>query len=150
MTSITDTLLRLNYDPDRIHEFTQLMQPHTGEQAWPFLRNLPAHRAWEDWLLLALGALIFISPSIADTGYNGLPAASAVIVGLIIIVVAQFEIVAFSRWEEVISYLICGVWLATAPFLLGYAGQLRTVALSVRCARRDHHALRILARQTKR
>ena len=88
-------------------------------------KKLARHRAWEDWLLLALGALIFISPSIADTGYNGLPAASAVIVGLIIIVVAQFEIVAFSRWEEVIN-LICGVWLATAPFVLGYTGQLRT------------------------
>jgi hypothetical protein len=87
-------------------------------------KKLTAHRSWEDWLLLALGALIFISPSFADSGYNGPPAASAVIVGLIIIFVAQLEIVALSRWEEIIN-LICGAWIAAAPLVLGYNSQLR-------------------------
>ena len=89
----------------------------------PILK-LTAHRAWEDWLLLALGAVICLSPSLADRGYYDLPAASAVIVGLIIVFVAQLEIVAQSRWEEIIN-LMCGAWIAAAPLVLGYYGQLR-------------------------
>jgi len=89
----------------------------------PILKH-PAHQEWEDWLLLALGIAICVSPSLADGGYNGLPAASAIVTGLIIIFVAQLEIVALSRWQEIIN-LICGAWIAAAPLILGYAGQLR-------------------------
>jgi hypothetical protein len=64
------------------------------------------------------------SPSLADSEYNNLPAASAVIAGLIILFVAQLKIVALSRWEEIIN-LICGAWIAAAPLILGYYGQLR-------------------------
>ena len=87
-------------------------------------KKLIPHRSWEDWFLLALGTLIFLSPSFADSGYHGLPAASAVIVGLIIMFVAQLEIVALSRWEQIIN-LICGAWIAAAPLILGYDSQLR-------------------------
>ena len=87
-------------------------------------RKLAVHRPWEDWLLLALGLLICFSPSLAESCYNGAPAASAVIAGFIIIFVAQLEIVALSRWEEIIN-LICGVWILVAPFILGYSGNLR-------------------------
>jgi hypothetical protein len=40
-------------------------------------RKLAVHRPWEDWLLLALGLLICFSPSLAESGYSGAPAASA-------------------------------------------------------------------------
>ena len=89
----------------------------------PILKLAP-HRAWQDWLLLALGIVICLSPSIADGGYDDLPAMSAVIVGFIIIFVSQLEIVALSRWQEIIN-LICGAWIATAPLFLEYYGQLR-------------------------
>jgi predicted MFS family arabinose efflux permease len=104
-------------------ESPQLAGQHTGEPRMSILK-LTAHRAWEDWFLLALGIAICISPSLADRGYNDLPAASAVIAGLIIILVAQLEIVALSRWEEIIN-LICGAWIAAAPLILRYFGQLR-------------------------
>jgi len=52
------------------------------------------------------------------------PAASALIAGFIIIFVAQLEIVALSRWEEIIN-LICGAWIVVAPLILGYSGNLR-------------------------
>ena len=55
-------------------------------------RKLAIHRPWEDWLLLALGLLICFSPSLAESGYSGAPAASALIAGFIIIFVAQLEI----------------------------------------------------------
>jgi hypothetical protein len=97
---------------------------YTGEQCMPIRKKLTPHRSWQDWFLLALGTLIFISPAIADSGYHGLPAASTVIVGLIIMFVAQLEIVALSRWEEIIN-LICGAWIAAAPLVLGYDSQLR-------------------------
>jgi len=87
-------------------------------------RKLAIHRPWEDWLLLALGLLICFSPSLAGSGYSGAPAASSVITGFIIIFVAQLEIVALSRWEEIIN-LICGAWILVAPFILGYSGNLR-------------------------
>ena len=76
------------------------------------------------WLLLALGFLICFSPSFAESGYNGAPAASAAITGLIIIFVAQLEIVALARWEEIIN-LICGAWILVAPLILDYSGNLR-------------------------
>ena len=110
-------------------------------------RKLAIHWPWEDWLLLALGLLICFSPSLAESGYNGAPAASAVIAGLIIIFVAQLEIVAASRWEEIIN-LICGAWILVAPFILGYYGNLRLWHFGlVRRPRCDHHPLRVLARQ---
>ena len=87
-------------------------------------RKLAVHRPWEDWLLLALGLLICFSPSLAESGYSGAPAASALIAGFIIIFVAQLEIVALSRWEEIIN-LICGAWIVVAPLILGYSGNLR-------------------------
>lgn len=90
----------------------------------PIFKTLAPHREWQDWLLLALSVVILLSPSLADIGYDNLPAVSAVIAGLIIIFVAQLEIVALSNWEEVIN-LICGAWIAVAPLVLEYEGQLR-------------------------
>jgi hypothetical protein len=88
------------------------------------LKHLSAHRSWEDWLLLTLGVLIFLSPLFSAGGYNGPPAASAVVVGLTIIFVAELEIAALYRWEEIIN-LICGAWIMAAPLVLGYGEQLR-------------------------
>ena len=89
----------------------------------PILKKLTTHRSWEDRLLLALGILILLSPSFTDSGYHGLPAANALVAGLVIIFVAELEIVALLRWEEIIN-LICGAWIATAPMVLGYDGPL--------------------------
>ncbi len=51
------------------------------------------------------------------------PAASALIAGFIIIFVAQLEIAALSRWEEIIN-LICGAWIVVAPLILGFSDNL--------------------------
>jgi hypothetical protein len=95
-----------------------------AESTLPPIKKFTAHRSWEDWLLLILGALIFLSPLLSGSGYRGSPAASAVIVGLIMIFVAELEIVALFWWEEIIN-LLCGAWIMLAPLLLGYGGQLR-------------------------
>jgi hypothetical protein len=87
--------------------------------------RLTTHRSWEDWLLLALGALILLSPSFSERGYHGPPAANAFIVGLVMIFVAELEIVARSRWEEIIN-LICGAWIVAAPLVLNYGDRLRS------------------------
>jgi len=89
------------------------------------MMRLTTHRPWEDWLLLALGGLILLSPLFSDRGYRGPPAASALIVGLIMIFVAELEIVALARWEEIIN-LICGAWIMAAPLVLKYSGPLRS------------------------
>jgi len=90
----------------------------------PPFKKLTQHGSWEDWLLLILGVLILLSPSLANSAYQGPPAASALVVGLTMIFVAQLEIVALSRWEEIIN-LICGGWIMVAPLILEYSDQLR-------------------------
>ena len=88
------------------------------------LKGFTTHRSWQDWLLLVLGALIFLSPALSASGYTGPAAASTVLVGLVMIFVSELEIVAISRWEEIIN-LICGAWMMVAPLALGYGGRLR-------------------------
>jgi hypothetical protein len=40
------------------------------------------------------------------------------------IFVSELQIVALSRWEEIIN-LICGAWIMAAPLVLGYSDPLR-------------------------
>jgi hypothetical protein len=73
----------------------------TGELGMPIFKAVAVHGAWEDWLLLAIGIVICLSPSLADRGYDNLVSVSAVIAGLIIILAPKLEIVALSRWHEI-------------------------------------------------
>jgi hypothetical protein len=84
------------------------------------------HRTWEDWLTMALGLVIGVSPWL--TGQTE-PAAlmwNAVIVGLLVIAFGALELVTLQLWEEG-AEILCGVWLIAAPFNLGYGGALATL-----------------------
>ena len=90
------------------------------------LKSISAHKTWEDWVLMGLGVLILLSPWLAAAPLTGIGAASAIIIGMVVLVVAGLELFGVSRWEDAIN-LACGLWLIASPFLLGYggAGQLR-------------------------
>lgn len=88
-----------------------------------FLRS---HRAWEDWLGIALGVLVMLSPWLVNEISHADAVTNAAIAGLAIMMLAEFDLVAIRRWTEV-GLVACGAWVAAAPFVLGYGGQLRSL-----------------------
>lgn len=79
-------------------------------------------KRWQDWLMLALGIWLFVSP--LYLGYVDIPQAAwnAYVVGVGLIV---FSIVAIARpalWGEWIN-LVLGVWLIIAPFVMPHESE---------------------------
>ena len=84
------------------------------------IRFFNVHRTWEDWLGMALGVLIGLSPWIAERPQGELPMLNAIAVGVAVLLLAETELVDLHRWEESLE-LLCGLWLIASPFALGYA-----------------------------
>ncbi len=82
---------------------------------------LKTHRAWEDWLGIALGVLIGFSPWLGGQSDNELITWNAIAVGLTLLLLASFELDFHNRGGEVLE-AACGAWLIASPFVLGYAG----------------------------
>ncbi len=91
------------------------------------IRIFNVHRTWEDWVGVAIGFLIVISPWMADAVDSQFVVMNAVIVGALVLSLAGMEIVVLRASEEWLE-LACGLWLAASPFIFGYAnsGQLRS------------------------
>ena len=90
------------------------------------MRFLKSHRTWEDWLAMALGVAVGVSPWAADETSNEAVVLNSAQMGLLILGLAVFELVDLHRWEEM-AQLACGIWLLVSPFPFGYAheGSLR-------------------------
>lgn len=90
------------------------------------LRFLNTHKTWEDWCGVMLGALIVLSPWFAGEASRGEVVINAVLIGLLVLVLAQLELLVVQRWEEIFEFVI-GLWLMASPFVFGYAasGSLR-------------------------
>jgi hypothetical protein len=84
------------------------------------------HHEWQDWVCVALGVLIFVSPFMVDERVAGTVTLNAVVLGLVVTIMSQFEIFGPTVWEEVVN-AGCGLWLVASPLVLGYdgAGKLR-------------------------
>jgi hypothetical protein len=93
-------------------------------------KDLRSHRAWEDWLGIALGVLVMLSPWLVNEISHGTALTNAAIAGLVILMLAELDLVAVRRWAEV-GLLACGAWVAASPFVLGYGGQLRPLQVVV-------------------
>ena len=78
------------------------------------------HRSWEDWVGMLLGVLIGFSPWLADHQDDQAVMWNAVLVGALVLGLAQLEYVNLQRWEEV-GEIACGLWLIASPFTFGYA-----------------------------
>jgi len=83
------------------------------------IRIFSIHRPWEDWVSMLLGVLIGLSPWLA--GHPASPAIewNAVLIGVIVLGLAQLEYVSLKRWEEVFE-IVVGLWLVASPFIFGY------------------------------
>ena len=90
------------------------------------IRILGVHRTWEDWVGMLLGVLIGFSPWLAEQQGDLAVNWNAVLVGALVLVLAQLEYVSLQRWEEV-GEIALGLWLIGSPFTFGYveAGPLR-------------------------
>lgn len=88
--------------------------------------SLKTHKTWEDWLGIALGALIVVSPLAAPQPAAETVLLNAVFVGVAIVALSGLELVDLRRWEEALSFLLGG-WLVASPYMLGYdqSGELR-------------------------
>jgi hypothetical protein len=87
-----------------------------------FLRT---HRTWEDWAGIALSLSIILSPWMARQSNDAGVVLITALLGLMLLTLAQYELVKAHRSVEVVE-LACGVAVLALPLLLGYAGALRT------------------------
>jgi len=78
------------------------------------------HRSWEDWVSMLIGVLIGFSPWLADQQGDQAVIWNAILVGALVLVLAQLEYVSLQRWQE-IGATILGLWLIASPFIFGYA-----------------------------
>ncbi len=84
------------------------------------------HRSWEDWLGMALGLAIALSPWASGDAVAHPAVWNAALVGVAVFFIAELEYVALRRWEET-AQVALGLWLVLSPYVFGYfeAGSLR-------------------------
>jgi hypothetical protein len=82
--------------------------------------SLPAHRHWEDWCSMAVGAVILISPVITQIVDSPYATLNAIVVGLLVMLLAWQELMLPETWEEYLE-LALGLWLAASPWMFGYS-----------------------------
>jgi hypothetical protein len=87
-----------------------------------------SRREWDDWFGIVLGIGIALAPWIVEEVSNSPAIVNAAIAGLIVMVLAEADLVNFRRWIEVCQ-LVLGLWVAASPFMFGYAdsGSLRAL-----------------------
>lgn len=78
------------------------------------------HRSWEDWVGMLVGVLIGFSPWLAGQQDNPAVLGNALLVGLLVLGLAQLTYAGLTRWEQV-GEIVCGLWLIASPFTFGYA-----------------------------
>jgi hypothetical protein len=81
-------------------------------------------KRWQDWANTILGLWMFVSPWILGFSASSVPARTAWILGIAIIVFAGIAVYIPKAWEEALN-IILGVCLIISPWALGYTGQSR-------------------------
>jgi hypothetical protein len=80
-------------------------------------------KRWQDWVMLVLGAWLFVSPFFLQfSSFMGASAWDSYILGVAVAVVAVVALTVPRLWEEWVN-LVLGIWLIIAPFLLGFSGE---------------------------
>jgi len=79
-------------------------------------------KRWQDWLALALGLWLLISPWLLGFSDVGVAAWNAVLVGVGIALFAAAALAKPADWQEWVA-LAFGVWLVISPWLLGFGEQ---------------------------
>jgi hypothetical protein len=78
---------------------------------------------WEDWMGVALGAWMLVSPWVI--GYSAIEAATmnALVMGTILVLEEMLELGIHESFEEWID-IVAGAWLVAAPFALGFSSSM--------------------------
>lgn len=82
-------------------------------------------RRWQDQLILLLGLWLIVSPWAFAYPGESPQMTNAVISGLIVALLAAFELYKTYFWAVIVNLLV-GIWIAVAPWVLRVADQ-RTV-----------------------
>jgi hypothetical protein len=85
------------------------------------IRILGVHRTWEDWVGILLGVSIGLSPWFTGEEDNQSVMWNAIIIGVLVLSLAAFELVDLHRSEET-GEIACGLWLIASPYIFGYVG----------------------------
>jgi SPW repeat len=83
---------------------------------------------WEDWVGIALGAWMLVSPWVVGFSDHGAATMNALVMGTILVLEELLELVVHEMAEEWID-LVAGLWLMISPIVLGFAS-LTLAALS--------------------
>ena len=86
---------------------------------------------WQNWASFALGLWLAVSPWIAGYAEHDAATANAIIVGLALALGSHFECVAGDEMPAEWLNLAAGVWLVSAPFVLGFTSSAQASANSV-------------------
>jgi len=74
----------------------------------------------QDWLSLALGACLLLSPAVLGYADESLASWNAVIAGVLIGALAVYVLAIGAEWGEW-TRLAVGLWAIVAPWVLGFA-----------------------------
>ena len=75
---------------------------------------------WEDWLGVALGAWLLVSPWVTDYSTSDAATMNALVMGVILVLEEFLELGAHEMFEEWID-IVAGLWLIVSPMVLGFA-----------------------------
>lgn len=80
-------------------------------------------RRWEDWTNILLGVWLLLTPFLGIGGLSDVAAINSYLVGAAVAIFALAALVRPMMWQEYIN-MGFGVWLITAPFILGFSHQI--------------------------
>ena len=75
---------------------------------------------WEDWVGMALGAWMLVSPWVVGFSDHHAATMNALVLGTILVLEELLELVVHEMAEEWID-LVAGLWLTISPIVLGFA-----------------------------
>lgn len=79
-------------------------------------------KRWQDQLILLLGLWLIVSPWVYSYPQGSQQMINAVVSGLVIAVLAAFDLYKTYFWAVVVNLLV-GVWVAVSPWVLRLADQ---------------------------
>lgn len=90
------------------------------------ISNTPAHRRWQDQLILILGLWQFISPWVFSYPIPSAEAWNAFGAGAVLAMLAAFDLYKTYFWAVLLNLLV-GIWVAISPWVLRIADQRDTL-----------------------
>lgn len=85
---------------------------------------------WEDWMGVALGAILLASPWVLGYSADTAATMNALVMGVILVLEEMLELGMHETAEEWID-LVAGAWLVASPFVLGFAAVTPAAACAI-------------------